>query len=231
MENELFSSVVNDAEIFGPRASAGSQGFEDLGEAERIAVAYAPAQLRAGYRALLSLDGLLRRAATTGTEPLPRQLRLAWWREALAALPRLHGHPLLDELAWDWSARSAVLVALVDGWEEVAAGQGGLPAAAETVARARSLALAACAGTGAQEPAGAAQLWTLVTLADLTSEKEERTRMRQAARAIPRAPLPRALRPLAVLEGLSRRALSREGPLLGDRLSPFAAIRLGMFGR
>ena len=77
----------------------------------------------------------------------------------------------------------------------------------------------------------AARVWTLATLAGQAPDAAESARMRAAAHLVAHRPLPRALRPLAVLAGLSRRALAGDrAELLGDRFSPFAAMRLGIFG-
>ena len=83
----------------------------------RLALAWAPRHARPATLALFALDtrlaGFLRRA----TEPLPVQMRLAWWRDTLGAPPSAwpRGDPLLDELR-TWAAPEG-LVALVDGWE------------------------------------------------------------------------------------------------------------------
>ena len=66
------------------------------------------------------------------------------------------------------------------------------------------------------------------------SEDGERDRVLDQERGAARAEgqLPAALRPLAVIEGLARRSLrAGGGPMLGDRLSPLVALRLGLFGR
>lgn len=204
----------------------------ELGEAERVALAYAPARARAGFAAVLALDAVLARVALPAREPLPAQLKLAWWREACGGLPEGRGHPVLTALAAHWGADSAPLVALVDAWEEIAAGAGGLAEAAEAVADRRGRVLALCVGEDEAVARDAARMWTLTTLADRAPDAAGRERMRAAARLVPRRTLPRALRPLAVLAGLSRRALKADrAALLGDRLSPFAALRLGILGR
>lgn len=206
----------------------------ELGEAERLAVAYAPAHLRARYRALFALDGVLGRIALPVREPLPAQLKLAWWRDACGRLPASREHPVLAALAESWGADPGVLAALVDGWEEIAVAQDGIADAARKLGDARGAVLANCAHAprAAASASDAARVWTLVTLAGAERAPAKGTAMRAAAALVPHRPLPRALRPLAVLEGLSRRALAADRPLLlGDRLSPLAAMRLGIFGR
>lgn len=237
MENEAFKAMVNGEVNFPMPSARVNHGAEPpviaaLGEAERLAIAYAPARLRRRYGALLALDALLGRVALSAREPLPAQVKLAWWREACARLPEAREHPVLAALANSWRADPRALVALVDGWEEIAVAQDGFAAATESLARARGAALAVCAEEAETEARDAARVWTLLTLAGHAADAAERANMRAAARRIPPRRLPRTLRPLAVLGGLARRALAADrAVLLGDRLSPLAAVRLGIFGR
>lgn len=205
---------------------------DELGEAERLAVAYAPSSLRARYAAVFALDGVLLRVALVAREPLPAQLKLAWWREACVRLPGGRDHPVLAGLAETWPEGTTALVALVDAWEAVAVAEGGYLAAGEAVAQARSTAFAICAGEAEGVARDAARAWTLATLAGHAPGDDERAALRAAARQLPAPQLPRTLRPLAVLAGLARRALAADrGDLIGDRWSPLVAMRLGIFGR
>ena len=55
--------------------------------AERaLALSYADGRHRAALESLLALDDALAQVLRTTTTPAVGQLRLAWWREALAAL-------------------------------------------------------------------------------------------------------------------------------------------------
>ena len=83
----------------------------------RLALAWAPRHARPATLALFALDTRLAGFLRRGTEPLPVQMRLAWWRDTLGAPPSAwpRGDPLLDELR-TWAAPEG-LVALVDGWE------------------------------------------------------------------------------------------------------------------
>lgn len=132
------------------------------------------------------------------------QLRLAWWRDRLAEpssqWPK--GEPLLAILpAWD--GERAALAALVDGHEAACVGEDG--GVALTAARAGSImALARMAGLGDHPLAPVvADAW--------------------ARGVAPPAGLPRALRPVALLDHLAT-----DGPpwrvLLG-------AVRKGWLGR
>ena len=201
----------------------------------RLALVWAPRRARGATLALFALDARLAGFLRRGTEPLPVQMRLAWWRETLAAPPAgwPGGDPLLDELR-GWRAPGE-LVPLVDGWEALLAER--LDEGAITsFAQGREKAWAALAGElGAAETGvgPAARAWAMGDLAANLSRPEERRRVIELAGSqdftLPRA---RALRPLAVLAGLGRRALRRGGvPLLEGRGAALAALRLGMFGR
>lgn len=205
---------------------------EELGEAERIAVLYAPRRWRTRYHSLLLLDAQLARIALTGREPALTQLKLAWWRDACGDLALARGSPLLLELAAAWGSEGSALVGLVDGWEEVAVHEGCFAAAAERLAEARALACATAGGVAVDDACRvAARRWTLVTLAGAASDSAQKA-MLDTAIGLPAMRLPRALRSLAVLDGLARRALARGGAsMFGDRLSPLAVLRLGIFGR
>lgn len=206
---------------------------DGLGEPERLAVLYAPRSLRPRYRSLLLLDAQLARIVLKAREPALAQLKLAWWREACLDLPGVRGHPLVRDLAAVWHPEPDRLIGLVDAWEELAVSEGVGLAAAEKIATARAEALASAAGlTPTNDCVAAARRWTLATLAAHAIDRRQRDALVIAAAGIGEARLPRALRPLALLDGLSRRALRRQDvTLLGDRLSPLAALRLGIFGR
>ncbi len=192
---------------------------------------YAPKPLRQRYYLLLALDAQLARIALMRREPGLAQLKLAWWRDTLAN-PPASGHPLVAELASVWTDAAPALIGLVDAWEEVAV-DSSLRNAAEQVADARAHAFAAAAAAPADDRCrSAARRWTLVTLSAHAPDQEQRTAMLAAAHGIAPVKLPRQLRPLALLDGMARRTARRGGgALLGDRLSPLAALRLGIFGR
>lgn len=209
--------------------------LDELGAAERIALAYAPATLRDMFAGLFLLDRALRQAAMGGREPVLAQVRLAWWRDELTRLPdgtAHRPHPVLRHLARFWHCDPGPLVALADCWEELGTGTA-FTAGAELVGRTRGEALAMLAPVDAHEAClAAARCWSLVELTTIAPGLAARDAMLEAAGTIACVRLPSALRPLAVLEGLARRALKRGEPaLVGDRLSPLVAMRLGIFGR
>lgn len=207
---------------------------------QRLALSYAPAASRLPTLALLALDRRLAGIVRGSREPMLAQLRLAWWREQLAADAARwpEGEPLLNALR-SWQGQHGGLTALVDAWE-VLTGTAPLPEAAlEDFGRARGEAFAALArALGAEGDADAAQRlgrdWALADLAVHVSHPEERSRARALAQNASRSGRrpSRRLRPLAVLHGLALRRLRRDEE--GEDLSPGAfalALRLGLLGR
>jgi phytoene synthase len=212
---------------------------ETLPLPQRLALAYAPRHLREATLGLFALDAHLANLVRKAREPLLTRARLAWWRERLAepVARRPKGDPLLDLLA-SWHEREAGLIALVDGWEHLLADRLDTAAIAG-FAKGRGAGfagLAALAGeAGWRVPAEqAGTRWALADLAAHLGDAGERGRVLEAAQATGRRriDLPRALRPLAVLDGLARRSLARGGaPLAEGALAGFAALRLGIAGR
>ena len=155
----------------------------------RLALAWAPRHARPATLALFALDTRLAGFLRRGTEPLPVQMRLAWWRDTLGAPPSAwpRGDPLLDELR-TWAAPEG-LVALVDGWEGLLAET--LDREAITgFALGREQAWSALAREGGAtraEPAAAARAWALADLAANLSAPAERRRVIETA-GVPRAP-------------------------------------------
>lgn len=208
---------------------------------QRLALNYAPVHLRASTAALFALDARLGELVAKANEPLLAQLRLAWWRDELSKAPadRAKGDPILDAIGETWAGEERALVRLVDGWEQLV-GEAPLPMpAVESFANGRAgafAALARLAGHPAAEERAqhAGRIWALADFAARVSNAEER----RTALALAGAgghrfpPLPRVLRPLAVLRGLANRSLTRGGvPLVARRRDILAALRLGMIGR
>lgn len=206
---------------------------QELGEAERLALVSAPASLKRPWGAVLAFDAQLARIALHAREPALAQLKLAWWRDACGDPAPRRGQPVLQGLAQSWRGDGTVLRDLVDAWESVAAGEGAFAERAGLLAGARARVLAAGVAID-DDPAivAASRCWTLAMLAANAPDPNTREAMLEAARTFSGARLPRSLRPLAVLAGLARRSARRGGgALLGDRLSPLAALRLGILGR
>ncbi|WP_394646575.1 squalene/phytoene synthase family protein [uncultured Sphingomonas sp.] len=88
---------------------------------QAIAVAYAGPALRAGLRALLTLDQRLGAIVRATREPIVGQMRLTWWHEALSALDHAAppAEPILQALAGAviGPVRGAALACMIEGWE------------------------------------------------------------------------------------------------------------------
>ncbi len=207
----------------------------ELPQPQRLALTYAPARARQATAALLALDSRLAAILRARREPIAAQLRLAWWRDALArpAAEWPRGEPVLDSLrAWrDPSGLSDLAV----GWEALLAETLTPLAIADFVAgRGRAFAcLARELGVGSAENAEkAARIWALADLAANISDGAERELVVEYGRDLVPPPLSASLRPLAVLAALGARSLGRGGtPLMSGPGSTLLALRIGLAGR
>jgi len=210
--------------------------YDQLPPPQRLALAYASARSRPATLTLLALDARLAAILRGRRESLAAQLRLAWWRDTLASPPMQWptGEPLLEALR-DWRDPSG-LRPLVEGWEALLTEELSPPVIAEFV-EGRGQAFATLARElGAPRPqdaAAAARIWAVADLATNLSQAAERGLAIDYARGLPPPPrLPRSLRPLAVLAGLSAAALADGGrPLLTGPGSALRALRIGFIGR
>lgn len=148
--------------------------------AERdLALSYAPADARAGVRALFALDDMLAAILRTTREPIVGQMRLTWWHDALTALNTRPppAHPVLQDLATAVLSRveGGTLATMIEGWEALL--DEPLDAGAmEQFAQARGGGLFAAAGSvlGANHPRlrQAGEGWALADLAQNLSDAE-----------------------------------------------------------
>lgn len=205
--------------------------------AQRLALSYAPAASRESILTLMLLDQRLAGILRSRGEAIIAQMKLAWWRDRLGEDPQgwPAGEPLLERLR-DWPVSPGKLLPLVDGWEVLLADEF-LPAVLAEFARGRALAWRALAGAFRADRDRAEQAafeWALADCALHLDDPQDAAAARRVALqedwAAPR--LPRALRPLAVLHGLSRRAMVRESAeLLDGPAAGLLAIRVGVTGR
>ncbi|RDC59992.1 15-cis-phytoene synthase [Alteripontixanthobacter maritimus] len=205
---------------------------------QALALNYARPELRKPLDLFFRFDDRLARVVLLATEPLPAQLRLAWWREQFAkpVADRPHGEPMLEEMGRDWPGCERYCLALVDGWElllqefplekgaldEFAAGRAA-PFASMQTDPAYSTATELCG-----------KIWALADLAAKLSDGDLKREVVGEGRVLlgNMPTLPRDMRFLTVLAGLGRRALVKGGaPLLADRASVAVALRLGLLGR
>lgn len=213
---------------------------DSLPTAQRVALGYASRTRFACFSSIFALDAHCGHLLRHSKEPMLAQMRLAWWREALARpvedWPR--GNPLFEHLSV-WAGEEQALIRLVEGWEYLT-GEAPLPAAEfEHFAARRADAFVGLARLiGAQEYASscraAAYRWAVADLCQGLTHPEERDHALSIARALDPSPirLPRALRPLGVLDTLARLAIRRGGgPLFADRHAAAVALRYGLIGR
>jgi phytoene synthase len=192
---------------------------QGLDPALAVALAWQPQTTRPALGALFNLDRRLAAAIAQANEPMLAQIRLAWWRDRLAepAFARPIGEPLLAAITEHWGDRCADLSPLVDGWERW------LFEDTEGLGEGRGQALASFASLASspessEAAAAAGRNWT-------------RAQTRQGGTSVLHGGLrSRTVRGIAVLDGLARRAIERNEPLMHGRGGALAAIRLGMFG-
>lgn len=211
---------------------------EKLSAQASLALAHTPAELRRTLRIFLELDARIARIVAATTEPILGQMRLAWWRDTLAVPmeQRPRGDAILDGIGDLWLGYEPALVALIDGWEEML-GDTMTKEAAHRFAVGRAKPFDALAmmvhKSGDENVAAAARRWALVDAGIHVSEGAERDAILAVAQAIERkAPLPKPLRGLAVLDALARRSLSRGGrPLMEGRGAALVALKAAIIGR
>jgi len=208
-----------------------------LPQTMRLALAYAPAQARLPTLALLALDQRLAGLLRHSREPMMAQIRLAWWRETLArdASEWPEGEPLLAALR-TWNGKHTALVALVDGWEALTGEAPLAPSALEDMVEGRAAAFAGLAqALGREGEADIARAlgrrWALADLSTKLNHPGESVVVRRLAQAenVRISRVSRALRPLAVLEGLARENMTNDGQ--GSARSVLKAMRIGLLGR
>lgn len=201
----------------------------ELPPPQRLALAYATRATRAAWETLFVLDARLGAVVLGAREPMLAQIRLAWWRERLAQPPAdwPSGEPLLSRLAEWGSDPLGRLVELVDGWEGLLGDDPLDASVVESFVGGREQAVAALAahcGVELAQSAFAARSWAIGDLA----ARWPGAAVTEAGQALAHGPprLPRALRPLAVLDVLARGELAGASPL--RRMA--AAIRVGILG-
>jgi phytoene synthase len=205
-----------------------------------LALAWSGPKVRGALSIALQFDRRLARIVGRTSEPVLGQMRLAWWREALAkpVAERPRGDVVLDGLGQHWAGREAALVAMVDGWETLVTAETLGRAEAEAFGTQRGAFFAAMADE--RSPAMALRLaaaglrWAVADAAASVADAQERAALVAAgqARTVALGRLPRDLRGLAVLDGLARRALARGGrPLMEGRGASLAALKGAIFSR
>ncbi|WP_379550504.1 hypothetical protein [Qipengyuania sp. DGS5-3] len=213
----------------------------EIPEAQRLSLAHAPAGHRGQWLAFFSLDHALGRIVAGTSEAILGQMRLAWWRDQLGAPieTRPKGNPILSNISEFWAGYEKPLIELVDSWELLLVtdvmDDGALESFAQgRVAPFKALAKRANSACHKSLIANAARCWALTDLSLHLSDTDGRKNVQRLVKEHTQVngALDRSMRPLTILEGLSVRALKQgRTSLVGDRLSPLFALRLGIFGR
>jgi phytoene synthase len=211
------------------------QNSDKLPPEAELALAWTPPQVCGPLSIALQLDRRLARIVTRTHEPMLGQMRLAWWREALGKPPaeRPQGDVVLDGIGNHWAGREAALIAMVDGWEVLLTADPLDPHAITSFAKQRSAFFGALVDghvpSGQREGIMAAGFrWAVADAAARVSDATERAALIAAGFSWPStgSRLPKALRGLAVLDALSKRALRRGGrPLMEGRGAPLVAMK------
>jgi 15-cis-phytoene synthase len=211
---------------------------EPLSPEAELALAWSGPKVRGALSLALQLDRRLARIVGRTTEPVLGQMRLAWWREALGkpVAERPRGDVVLDGIGQHWAGREAALVAMVDGWEALVTAETLGKAEAEAFGAQRGAFFAALgdelAPAAAVRLAAAGLRWALADAAAAVADEDERAVLVAAGLALGVAlgRVPRALRGLAVLDALARRALARGGrPLMEGRGASLVAFKAAIF--
>ena len=184
----------------------------ELAPPARLAIAYAPSDVRSAFALLLQIDNRFAEIYRNAREPMIAQIKMAWWREAFASAAdaRPKGEPLLQALnkAGDRIPLSA-LEALASAWEALLGSerfsQEVIDVHAELRAEGIFLTYAGWMGT-VQDMRPIGRNWALDALRIAFPDRVADCNMQPAP--LPKA---RALRPLSILT-MSVRTIS--GPRL-----------------
>ncbi len=181
---------------------------------------------RAQIALLWQINDRLSALSFAGREPALRQIRLAWWRDALTALAqpdaKAPAEPLLVEIAQSSlvpaqlaALADARLIALSSDWADADVGNYG------------DLLFAATGGVLMQAGGGGAA-WALVDVAQQIDDPERRAEIFCAATNIPAVPM--KVRCLVVLDRLAR-SIARNGGARNRAREQAIILRVGLFGR
>lgn len=214
-------------------------------EAERaLALGYAPAARREGLAALFALDATLGQVVRGARQPLIGQMRLAWWRDALAALDERPppAEPVLAAIAQEvrpYGPSGAALARMAGGWEHLFAEPIDADAMAAHACERGGVLFAAAArlltGSGDHHRGVviAGEAWALADLGARLSDPAAAGVARSLAQArleaADRGRWPRALRPLGALALLARDDLAGGTPGAPRRVARLLAHRLTGF--
>ena len=213
---------------------------ENLSPELELALAYTPVSVRDRFAALLALDQRLARIVTGTTEPMLGQMRLAWWRDQLNALPneRPNGDPVLEGVSDHWNGSEQALTSLVDAWELMVVTENFTGSEIEQYAQKRSEPFCMLApGKDSDQGASVSIAAVRFVLADaairISDDNERQLFLKYGLmRSRPVKRLPREFRGLAVLQSLAVRSLKNGGlPLMHGRIAALTAVRAAILRR
>jgi 15-cis-phytoene synthase len=211
----------------------------------RLALSYAPREKRQALALLWALDERLGAIVAATREETLGQIRLAWWRDALAALAERApaGEPLLEALFPIVQAGTlfpAELARLPEGWTVLLAPTPFGTEVLEAHAKERGATLfglsSAILGCTHGVIEGAGSAWALIDLgarvSDARTAQVARLRAGERLSAMEPGRLPKPLRPLAVLTALARHDQRAGFPRRQGSPKRLAiALKAGMLGR
>lgn len=202
-----------------------------------LALSYVPAARRAAVAALWTLDATLAAVLTSGREPLISQIKLAWWRDSLAALGggRAPAEPALQAIAehvLPLGIAGADLARMQEGWEVLLTPDPLSAAELDLYAAARGGRLfaataAALGDAGFEGAAGAGEAWALIDLARHSGSAVDAEAAVAAARSrAGSARWPARLRPLGMLAMLAQRDAAPDRPRWEEQGAPRRMARM-----
>lgn len=206
--------------------------LEQLSPLARLALSYAPGAVRQDWLTLLALDAKLAGIVRQAREETLARIRLAWWRERLQApvAERPKGEPLLARLS-DWPDAGRGFEPLVDGWEALLGDEALSADALTEFADGRAAAVNLLLAHHGIEQRDDLRGWGFADLALNLSDPSEKAAALDLLRlSTPAGKRPRALRPLVVIEGVTRRCALAGRPLLSGPADLLVAMRLGLLG-
>lgn len=214
---------------------------DDLRPEIALALGYAPPSLRVGFATLFRLDFRLGSLVSTAREPQLGLIRLAWWRDAIdsgADGRSAVADPLLADLLTMVRRRDvtpANIQRMISGWSALLEA---LPLDAEPLesyatGRGAGLVAAAAELSGHGPPETAGKCYALADFAMHCSDPTTRDRALAMAANLQSEPLPRALRPFALLDNWAGRdaiRVQRGAAPLSLRRRALAALTFPLTG-
>lgn len=200
-----------------------------------LALSYVPAGARAAVAALWNLDATLGAVLTSGRDPLLKQIKLAWWRDALEGLgvARAPAEPVLTAVAEHVLPRGVSgpeLAAMEAGWTLLLTPDPLTPDELDRYAALRGGLLFAYSarllgGSGESVEVGG-EAWALIDLARHSGSEADAEAAVAAARARVEGRWPGPLRPLGMLAALARRDAEAERPRWEEQGAPKRMLRM-----